>query len=71
MRIKLDQNRSQYLRDDLVALKHDVDTVLDEGLSGSDDPEVLKVATLQDRILLTLDKDFLNLKVYPPASHRG
>ena len=71
MRIKLDQNLSQYLRDDLTALKHDVDTVLDEGLSGSADPEVLKVATSKDRILLTLDKDFLDLKAYPPQSHRG
>jgi len=39
MRIKLDQNLSQYLRDDLTALKHDVDTVLDQGLSGAADPE--------------------------------
>lgn len=71
MKIKLDQNLSQYLRDDLMALKLDVDTVLDEGLSGADDPEVLKAATSRDRILFTLDTDFLDLKVYPPQSHRG
>jgi hypothetical protein len=71
MNIKLDQNLSQYLRDDLTALKHDVDSVFDEGLSGASDPEVLKVATSHDRILFTLDTDFLDLKVYPPGSHRG
>ena len=71
MRIKLDQNLSQSLRDDLSALKHDVDTIFEEGLSGSEDPEVLAAATSQDRILFTLDKDFLNLEVYPPDSHRG
>jgi Domain of unknown function (DUF5615) len=71
MRIKLDQNVSQYLRDDLTELKHDVDTVLNEGLSGADDPVVLKAATANDRILFTLDTDFLDLKVYPPKSHSG
>ena len=71
MKIKLDQNLSQHLRDDLTALKHDVDSVFDEGLSGAGDPEVLKAATSQDRILLTLDTDFLDLKVYPPGNHRG
>ena len=71
MKIKLDQNLSQYLRDDLTALKHDVDTVVDQGLSGAADPEVLKEATSHDRILFTLDKDFLDLKAYPPESHRG
>src|SRR2546427_9736206 len=71
MRIKLDQNISQYLRDDLTALNHDIDTVLDEGLSGADDPAVLKAATAEARILFTLDTDFLDLRKYPPKSHRG
>jgi predicted nuclease of predicted toxin-antitoxin system len=71
MKIKLDQNLSQYLRDDLTALKHDVDSVFDEGLSGASDPEILKVATSHDRILFTLDTDFLDLKRYPLDSHNG
>ena len=71
MKIKLDQNLSQHLRDDLNALKHDVDTVLDQGLSGAADPEVLRAATSHDRILFMLDTDFLDLKIYPPSSHRG
>ena len=71
MKIKLDQNLSQLLRDDLTALKHDVDTVLDQGLSGATDPEVLEAATSHDRILFTLDNDFLDLKRYPLDSHSG
>jgi len=71
MRIKLDQNLSQTLWDDLTVLEHDVDTVLNEGLSGADDPVVLKAATINDRILFTLDTDFLDLRAYPPKSHRG
>jgi predicted nuclease of predicted toxin-antitoxin system len=71
MKIKLDQNLSIHLRKVLAALNHDVDTVFDEGLTGVDDESVLKAASLQDRILFTLDTDFLNLKAYPPASHSG
>lgn len=71
MRIKLDQNLSQYLRDDLTALGHDVDAVFDEGLSGKADPEVLRAATTEDRILFTLDRDFLDLDEYPPKNHCG
>jgi hypothetical protein len=71
MKIKLDQNLSQHLCDDLTALKHDVDTVVDEGLSGASDAEVLQASTSHDRILFTLDNDFLDLKRYPPNSHGG
>ena len=71
MKIKLDQNFSQYLREALTELKHDVDTVYHEGLSGADDATVVKVAFSQNRILFTLDTDFLNLKTYPPGSHSG
>jgi hypothetical protein len=71
MKIKLDQNLSVHLREVLAALDHDVDTVFDEGLTGGDDVAVLQTARSQDRILFTLDTDFLNLKVYPPGTHSG
>jgi hypothetical protein len=71
MKIKLDQNLSLYLREVLIKLHHDVDTVFDEGLSGANDFRVLEAATSQDRILFTLDKDFLDFKTYPPSSHTG
>jgi len=71
MKIKLDQNLSVHLRGLLTELKHDVDTVFDEGLSGRDDVTVLQAASAQDRILFTLDTDFLNLKVYPPGTPSG
>jgi len=71
MKIKLDQNLSIHLREALAELDHDVDTVFDEGLSGVDDVTVLQAASSQDRILFTLDTDFLNLKAYPPGTHSG
>lgn len=50
---------------------HDVDTVFDERLTRATDKEVLAEASQQKRILFTLDKDFLNLKTYPPKRHSG
>ena len=70
MKIKLDQNLSIHLRESLAELDHDVDTVFDEGLTGVDDVTVLQAASSQDRILFTLDTDFLNLKTYRPGTHR-
>lgn len=71
MKIKLDHNLSHHLRTSLEAFGHDVDTAFDEGLARATDKEVLHAASAQDRILFTLDKDFLNLKTYPPKRHGG
>ena len=71
MKLKLDQNLSQSRRDELTKLKHDVDTVVAEGLSGADDRTVINAARSADRILLTLDRDFLDLDHYAPESHSG
>jgi hypothetical protein len=71
MKLKLDQNLSQSLRDELTKLKHDVDTVVAEGLSGADDRTVINASRSADRLLLTLDRDFLDLNQYPPQRHSG
>jgi predicted nuclease of predicted toxin-antitoxin system len=71
MKIKLDHNLSRHLKSVLEAFGHDVDTAFDEGLERSTDREVLHEASEQARILFTLDKDFLNLKTYPPRNHAG
>ena len=71
MKIKLDHNLSRHLRSSLEAFGHDVDTAFDEDLARSSDREVLYEASAQDRILFTLDTDFLTLKAYPPKRHAG
>lgn len=71
MKIKLDQNLSQHLREKLIKFGHDVDSVFDEQLSGAKDAEVLSAATSQNRFLFTLDKDFVDLKLYPPGENAG
>lgn len=71
MKIKLDHNLSRHLQNILERFGHDVDTAFDEGLARSIDRELLHEATAENRILFTLDRDFLNLKTYPPKSHSG
>jgi predicted nuclease of predicted toxin-antitoxin system len=47
---------------------HDVVTVAGLGLRGATDPEVLSLAALEDRLLVTLDTDFGGLLVREAAT---
>jgi predicted nuclease of predicted toxin-antitoxin system len=71
VRFKLDEN----LPRDAVALLrdagHDVQTVLEERLGGSADPMVLDVCRTEGRVLITFDLDFSDIRLYPPATHKG
>lgn len=71
MRIKLDENLHVGLAATFAAAGHDVDTVIDEGLSGADDPTVLTAATAENRLIVTLDRGFGDLRAYPPGTHAG
>lgn len=71
MRIKLDENMPRALVSFLESAGHDVATVQGEGLSGADDPPVLKEATVEGRALLTFDTDFADIRDYPIGSHAG
>ena len=71
MRIKLDENLPGRARLIFADAGHDVDTVEDEGLGGSDDPTVARAATEVDRLVVTLDRGFGDLQRYPPGTHAG
>ena len=71
MRIKLDENLPADLVEDLAALGHDVDTVPSEGLAGHDDPDVWQAAQAAERVLITQDLDFSDVRVFAPDTHHG
>lgn len=71
LRFKLDENLPRRVEPALRALGHDVETALSEGLAGAQDPALLSACVAEDRILITLDLDFANIRAYPPGSHRG
>ena len=70
-RFKLDENLPRDAEALLRKAGHGVHTVLDEQLGGNPDPRVFDASQAEDRILVTFDLDFSDIRVYPPASHAG
>ena len=52
-------------------LGHDVYDLKEKGLANLSDPEVFRLAQTQRRILVTMDKDFSSILLYPPGEHHG
>lgn len=57
MRIKLGENIPARLRAGLSNLGHDVDTVIDEGLTGKDDETVWSTAQREQRVLSIFSRE--------------
>ena len=71
MRFKLDENLHDDLAESLRSQGHDAVSVLEEGLRGHADPEIAGAARRERRVRVTLDRDFGNIREYPPEEHRG
>ncbi len=71
MRFLADENiyhlTIQFLREN----NHSVLSIIEMGLSGSPDDKVFDTACQEKCILLTLDKDFTDLRRYRPENHSG
>ncbi len=50
---------------------YDAETVLDEGLQGSSDDELFLICKKENRILVTFDLDFSDVRTYSPGAHPG
>jgi len=71
VKFKFDENLPSDLGALLRADGHDAHSVLDEDLRGTADPSIAKVCQDEQRILITLDLDFANIKNYPPQDYPG
>ena len=71
MKFKLDENLPELVREALSELGHDAHTVAQEGLAGAQDEAVIEACIAEDRILITLDLDFSDIRAYPPGSYPG
>jgi predicted nuclease of predicted toxin-antitoxin system len=71
MHFKLDENMPPAAADLLRDLGHDVMNVYGQGLQSCTDPEVLAACQGEGKVLLSLDLDFSNILVYPPARYAG
>ena len=70
-RFKLDENLPRDAIELFDAAGHDAETVLVENLGGEPDRKVIEVARNEDRILVTLDVDFADIREYPPSENPG
>lgn len=71
MIFKIDENLPADAARLLRASGFAADTVRDQGLSGADDEVVANVAQRENRVLITLDLDFSNIRAYPPEAYSG
>ena len=71
MRVKLDENLPLQLSRLFTESGHDAVTVLDEGIGGATDAEIASVCLAEERVLVTQDVDFADIRMYPPGDYPG
>jgi predicted nuclease of predicted toxin-antitoxin system len=71
MRFKTDENVPLEAVDLLRAAGHDAFSVFDQSLAGQPDDRIASVCQQEDRVLITLDTDFADIRTYPPAHYPG
>ena len=71
MRIKLDENFGRRGVEVLRTAGHDASTVIEQGLNGASDQELLQTCTAEKRCLVSLDLDFSNPINFNPKDYAG
>jgi predicted nuclease of predicted toxin-antitoxin system len=71
MQFKIDENLPEELAELLRDAGWDATSVVAQELGGSDDPRVRDVCDAENRILITFDRGFPNIRAYAPDEHPG
>lgn len=71
MKVKVDENLPAAVAKSLRGLGIDAHSVNEEGLAGTSDLDLIDVARAEDRMILTLDRGFGDIRLYPPGTHPG
>ncbi|HWD57657.1 MAG TPA: DUF5615 family PIN-like protein [Stellaceae bacterium] len=70
-RLKVDENLPDEIADLLLRNGYDAVTVADQGWRGMADSGLWQGIQAEDRWLITADKEFADLRRYPPGTHAG
>ena len=71
MRSKIEENLPIEAAALLQAAGWDCSTVYEEALSGAEDARIGAACRAEERVLFTLDQDFADIRLYPPADYPG
>ncbi len=69
--IKIDEDLPERLRTELAHAGYPAETVRDEGLTGAKDRRLWNVVQEEGRYFITADKEFGDVRLFPPGSHAG
>ena len=69
MKFKIDDLPVEFA-DELRILGHNATTVLEQRMGGATDEDIFSICIDEDRILMTMDIDFADIRVYPPSERR-
>jgi len=71
VKFKIDENLPSHCAELLIEKGYDAETVIQEDLQGCSDQKLIEVCQAENRILITLDLDFSDIRNYPPGSNPG
>ncbi len=71
LKFKIDENLPQAVAALLQESGYDSKTVLDQHLGGATDTAIASRCQQEDRVLITLDTDFADIRTYPPKNFSG
>ena len=71
MKFKVDENFPIEVAQRLHQAGHDAVTVLEQQLGGEADTNLARICQLENRVIITLDLDFADIRAYPPQEYAG
>jgi predicted nuclease of predicted toxin-antitoxin system len=71
MKFKIDENLPVEVAELLRNFGHKAVTAVEQDLGGSADLELAEICKHEGRVIITLDVDFADLRVYPPSEYPG
>jgi predicted nuclease of predicted toxin-antitoxin system len=71
MKVKVDENLPREVADLFRDAGHDAITVGDESLGRKPDTAIALLVRREERVLVTLDLDFSDIRTYPPDHYAG
>ena len=71
LRFKIDENLPVEIADLLTDAGYEAETVWSEHIQGSSDKELLELCQVENRIMVTLDMDFSDIRKYKPEDYQG